>query len=284
MQEQTARVHKLFLEGQIAAHRSLQALLGVTAEPTTSAEEEGPAALPPSMGFAAVHTQRVLPSAPVTVAAPAAPAPPPAGGSRVVLDVVAQATGYPVETLSLDMAMEADLGIDSIKRVEILSMLSKLIPGAPSVNPEKLGGLRTLRDVATFIGVAEVGGERAAKGDVHGTGGGENGVAHVHPDAPPSLDLDHRGLLLEVVAELTGYPRETLSLEMDMEADLGIDSIKRVEILSLLGKRIPLPRPSTPRSSRSYGRWRRFSASCLRTTAHPRSARSQRRQRRPTAR
>ena len=37
-------------------------------------------------------------------------------------------------------------------------------------------------------------------------------------------------MLLEVVSEKTGYPAEMLELGMDMEADLGIDSIKRVEI------------------------------------------------------
>ena len=38
--------------------------------------------------------------------------------------------------------------------------------------------------------------------------------------------------ILEVVSNLTGYPVEMLNLDMDIEADLGIDSIKRVEILS----------------------------------------------------
>ncbi|MBD3181837.1 SDR family NAD(P)-dependent oxidoreductase [Candidatus Poribacteria bacterium] len=37
--------------------------------------------------------------------------------------------------------------------------------------------------------------------------------------------------LLDVVSERTGYPKEMLDLDLDMEADLGIDSIKRIEIL-----------------------------------------------------
>ena len=40
--------------------------------------------------------------------------------------------------------------------------------------------------------------------------------------------------LLGIVAERTGYPREMLDLNLDIEADLGIDSIKRVEILGSL--------------------------------------------------
>ncbi len=45
--------------------------------------------------------------------------------------------------------------------------------------------------------------------------------------------------LLATVQERTGYPLETLGLELDMEADLGIDSIKRVEILGKLRDEIP---------------------------------------------
>ena len=37
--------------------------------------------------------------------------------------------------------------------------------------------------------------------------------------------------LLELLSERTGYPTEMLDLTLNLEADLGIDSIKRVEIL-----------------------------------------------------
>ena len=40
--------------------------------------------------------------------------------------------------------------------------------------------------------------------------------------------------LLEVVSDKTGYPVEMLELDMDTEADLGIDSLKRVEIVGAL--------------------------------------------------
>jgi acyl transferase domain-containing protein/NAD(P)H-dependent flavin oxidoreductase YrpB (nitropropane dioxygenase family)/NADP-dependent 3-hydroxy acid dehydrogenase YdfG len=46
-------------------------------------------------------------------------------------------------------------------------------------------------------------------------------------------------LLLELVSERTGYPPEMLGLEHDIEAELGIDSIKRVEILGALQQRLP---------------------------------------------
>ncbi len=48
-------------------------------------------------------------------------------------------------------------------------------------------------------------------------------------------------MLLEVVAEKTGYPIEMLELGMSLDADLGIDSIKRVEIFSTMEERLPAP-------------------------------------------
>ena len=46
--------------------------------------------------------------------------------------------------------------------------------------------------------------------------------------------------LLRTVSELTGYPEEMLDLDANLEADLGVDSIKRVEIFSQLEEHHPL--------------------------------------------
>ena len=52
-------------------------------------------------------------------------------------------------------------------------------------------------------------------------------------------------MLLETVADKTGYPAEMLELDMRLDADLGIDSIKRVEIFSAVQDRLPR-RPRSP--------------------------------------
>ena len=47
--------------------------------------------------------------------------------------------------------------------------------------------------------------------------------------APAAVNTDGiQPALLEVVSEKTGYPEEMLEMDMDMESDLGIDSIKRL--------------------------------------------------------
>lgn len=68
----------------------------------------------------------------------------------------------------------------------------------------------------------------------------------MNPEAVPSLTpvevLDSEGLiasLIDIVSERTGYPTEMLDPALDLEADLGIDSIKRVEILNTFRKLLP---------------------------------------------
>ncbi len=48
------------------------------------------------------------------------------------------------------------------------------------------------------------------------------------------IPLSLTDLLRQLVHERTGYPLEMLDTQLDLEADLGIDSIKRVEILGSL--------------------------------------------------
>ena len=63
--------------------------------------------------------------------------------AAILIDVVADKTGYPAAVLDLDMQLDADLGIDSIKRVEILSALQDRLPGLPALKPEQLGSFRS---------------------------------------------------------------------------------------------------------------------------------------------
>ena len=98
------------------------------------------------------------------------------------------------------MDLEADLGIDSIKRVEILSALQERLPDAPAVKPEHLGTLRTLRQIAEFLA-----GRRAGR---------RQSTPLAEPMTAPPGAGESRAMLLEVVAEKTGYPAEMLELDM----------------------------------------------------------------------
>jgi len=67
-----------------------------------------------------------------------------------------------------------------------------------------------------------------------GLGSATGSVARAAPDRAAIT-----ARMLETVRDRTGYPIETLGLDLDMEAELGIDSIKRVEILGKLRDEFP---------------------------------------------
>jgi acyl transferase domain-containing protein/NAD(P)H-dependent flavin oxidoreductase YrpB (nitropropane dioxygenase family)/NADP-dependent 3-hydroxy acid dehydrogenase YdfG/acyl carrier protein len=58
--------------------------------------------------------------------------------------------------------------------------------------------------------------------------------------APAPVQLDPMQLVISIVSERTGYPVETLGIDLDLEADLSIDSIKRIEIIGELAQRLGL--------------------------------------------
>lgn len=74
-----------------------------------------------------------------------------------LVGVVAEKTGYPADLVDPGMDLEADLGVDSIKRVQVIGAVQERFPGLPTVGPEQLGELRTLNQVVDFL-VAEAGG------------------------------------------------------------------------------------------------------------------------------
>src|SRR5262249_28663616 len=76
--------------------------------------------------------------------------------------IVADKTGYPAEMLRPEMALEADLGIDSIKRVEILSAMREAVPELPQLDPKEVGTLHTLGVVAARLRGALGGGQKNA--------------------------------------------------------------------------------------------------------------------------
>lgn len=72
--------------------------------------------------------------------------------TTALLEVVSERTGYPVEMLEPGMDMEADLGIDSIKRVEILGAMQERFPNLPAINSEELAELRSLQQIVEYMG------------------------------------------------------------------------------------------------------------------------------------
>jgi acyl transferase domain-containing protein/NAD(P)H-dependent flavin oxidoreductase YrpB (nitropropane dioxygenase family)/NAD(P)-dependent dehydrogenase (short-subunit alcohol dehydrogenase family)/acyl carrier protein len=133
-----------------------------------------PAALPPPAATpqtpAPPKTVTPQPAPPVatpqTEPTPSAPAPsgdghPAVGPGEIkqrLLDIVSERTGYPADMLSLEADLEGDLGIDSIKRVEIAGTLSQTLklPDGVALDVEELTASRTLAQVIAVLEAAVV--------------------------------------------------------------------------------------------------------------------------------
>lgn len=80
----------------------------------------------------------------------------PAAMQAFITDVLVDRTGYPPELLELDAHLESDLGIDSIKQVEVLGALIDGMPVSPST--EQMQDIRaaarekqTIRELSKFM-------------------------------------------------------------------------------------------------------------------------------------
>jgi acyl carrier protein/NAD(P)-dependent dehydrogenase (short-subunit alcohol dehydrogenase family) len=205
---------------------------------------------PPPSAPEPVATPPVAPTpvapASVTVApapAPVAAAPAMDGVTAKVLQIVAEKTGYPPEMLDLDLDLEADLGIDTVKQAETFVAVREAF-GIPQVENLRLRDFPTLRDVVNFVykqkpelksSAPTVAAPAAA---VAAPSAPAPAVAPAPtpepaPAAAPAVD-PVATKVLAVVAEKTGYPPEMLDLDLDLEADLGVDTVKQAETFAAI--------------------------------------------------
>ncbi|MBW7958150.1 MAG: SDR family NAD(P)-dependent oxidoreductase, partial [Candidatus Promineofilum sp.] len=146
------------------------------------------------------------------------------------------------EMLELDLDMEADLGIDTVKQAETFLAIRQTFD-IPRRDDLKLRDYPTLGAVIDFV--------RQNRPDLV--------VATAQPEPQPAASVPAPTMasvaptnitatdpvadkVLAIVAEQTGYPQEMLELDLDMEADLGIDTVKQAETFLAIRQTFDIPR------------------------------------------
>ena len=206
---------------------------------------------------------------------------------KFLINFVVEQTGYPEEVVELDADLEADLGIDSIKKAQMFGELGGVLRRSRHRQPDA----RRLPDAASR---RELPGRRAAERcgrtaaarrsgssaerlrsrsprtgakrrplrrrrslrsvKSAGTRCGSTALrrctcsSRQHPLAAASRQLRRcaalaalsgrhlEKFLINFVVEQTGYPPEVVELDADLEADLGIDSIKKAQLFGELAR------------------------------------------------
>ncbi|MGE5109635.1 MAG: SDR family NAD(P)-dependent oxidoreductase [Acidobacteriaceae bacterium] len=161
-----------------------------------------------------------------------------------LLEIVVEKTGYPKEMLDLDLDLEADLGIDTVKQAELFAAVRELYK-IPRDENRKLRDYPTLAHVLRFVHEHLPKAESSAAAPVVSQSAAplpEVQPAPVTTATPTDSADDVAAKVLEIVAEKTGYPTEMLDLDLDLEADLGIDTVKQAEMFAAVRGAFDIPR------------------------------------------
>ena len=140
--------------------------------------------------------------------------------------------------LDLDLDLEADLGVDTVKQAEMFASIRETynIPRDPNM---KLRDFPTLARVIQFVYDRRPDLKAAAPAPT-----GKPVDRPPHRLRPPCSRPEDsvRQKVLDLVAEKTGYPKDMLDLDLDLEADLGVDTVKQAEMFASIRETYDIPR------------------------------------------
>jgi acyl carrier protein len=174
--------------------------------------------------------------------------------------------------------LEADLGVDTIKQAQVMGKIRETF-ALPKDQNIRVKDFPTLRHVVQYVeaklgtDAADTSSDRGAEGGVASpaVSGAHVGSAlagtpvALPPTTPPpswpatpadiavSATDQSRGpegvfddrvleTVLGIIEKQTGYERDALEPDLDLEADLGIDTIKQAQVMARLREAFDLPR------------------------------------------
>ena len=157
---------------------------------------------------------------------------------EVVVRIVAEKTDYPPDMLDLDLDLEADLGVDTVKQAEVFAAIRGHYD-IPRDENLKLSEFPTLAHVVQFVRDRrpdQPAAEEPAREAVT--------PAAPTQETPEAADDDAaiRARVLSIVAGMTGYPEDMLEMDLDLEADLGVDTVKQAEVFAAMREAYGIPR------------------------------------------
>ncbi len=196
-----------------------------------------------------------------------------------MLDVLCEKTGYDPAEIEYDFELEADLGVDTVKQAEILAEVREKW-GLPKDDDFRFSDYPTLERLADYVEerfeVADSAGTTASTTEADAstddstsapasstatesttseptrdagasdTGDSPDSSATAAPTAGASSERPSReevlDTMLDVLCEKTGYDPAEIEYDFELEADLGVDTVKQAEILAEVREKWGLPK------------------------------------------
>jgi acyl carrier protein len=134
--------------------------------------------------------------------------------------------------------LEGELGIDSVKQTELLGRVSEIYSLPPRPSEFRLSTYNTMGKVVDFV-VEFRGANNAAP-----TAPAPAPAEERAPEVVVAETITRADLLRKIVAMYAAaleYPEEVFTPDVELESELGVDSVKQTELLGRLSEEYALP-------------------------------------------
>ncbi|MHA1432212.1 MAG: SDR family NAD(P)-dependent oxidoreductase [Candidatus Heimdallarchaeota archaeon] len=149
--------------------------------------------------------------------------------AKEVVALLAEKTGYPTDMIEVNMNLEEDLGIDTVKQAEIFGIIRTKYD-LPREDGVRIQDYYSVEKIAEYISSRLSSTGQLVPANAEGGFAGENSEQKIAQE------------ITELIAEKTGYPTDMIEANMELEEDLGIDTVKQAEIFGILRSKWDLPR------------------------------------------
>ena len=157
---------------------------------------------------------------------------------HTLVRIVCEKSGYAADEIEADFELEADLGIDTVKQAEIMAAAREQYSLEPDTE-FRLSEYESLGKLTDYI-VERAGGSHLAASSTEKPVAQKTADVATEEAAPVqtselAVSVDSNAIYEQIVAILcdqTGYDPSEIEAEFEMEADLGIDTVKQAEIMA----------------------------------------------------
>ncbi len=177
---------------------------------------------------------------------------------RFLVDLVVELTGYSADLIDFDADLEAELGVDSIKKAQIIGELAEWASIELDLKRMKLSDFLSLADIRKLASTSNVDfselssefsrpeeivdsgfSEPLRQGPLHLDSGSD--VTRPTGDETATSEIDPiAALMIDFIVDQTGYSPSIIDMDADLEGELGIDSIKKAQLLGELASHFEL--------------------------------------------
>lgn len=161
-----------------------------------------------------------------------------------LFDLVVDLTGYDPDIIEFDADLEGELGVDSIKKAQLIGEIVQWGNLSVDLQSMRLAQFVSLDDILQLIPADPPCQDSSGASPSNDTEQQHGNEAALHAGASdsdakaaatnPDIAASLQRMIIDLVVDQTGYDEDIIDMEADLEGELGVDSIKRAQLLGEL--------------------------------------------------